>query len=78
MNKGRNFWAGLVLPIWVRKQNHIEGRFAHACDDGEIRAPNVEVYHRQDGFTSIYGKCRHCNKQLSDEIKAIAILECVV
>ncbi len=65
-------------PQWIIRQHYIETRIAHACDDGEIRAPRVEVYKRGDGFTSIYGKCRHCSKHLSDEIKAIAILECVV
>ena len=49
-------------------------RLAHACDDGEIRAPWVEIYRREDGITSIYGKCRTCNTPLSNGIKAIILL----
>ena len=71
--------TGLGWPLWWAFQERIvTGRLAHACDDGEIRAPWVETYIRQDGVTSIYGKCRTCNTPLSNGIKAIILLEYVV
>ncbi len=64
---------------WLHSVNQIlSGRVAHACDDGEIRAPWVEFYWRKDHIFSIYGKCRKCNTPLSDGIKAIILLEYVV
>ncbi len=75
----KGFATGLGWPLWWAFQERIvTGRLAHACDDGEIRAPWVETYIRQDGVTSIYGKCRTCNTPLSNGIKAIILLEYVV
>jgi hypothetical protein len=57
-------------------QYKLEARLAHACDDGKIRAPSwVEYYRTKGGGVSIYGKCRHCEKSLSNGIKGIIILE---
>ena len=61
---------------WKAMQYKLEARLAHACDDGRIRAPSwVEYYKTKGGCISIYGKCRHCNKALSDGIKGIIIME---
>ena len=69
----------LVWPLWWEFQEKVvTGRLAHACNDGEIRAPWVETYLRRDGITNIYGGCRTCKTSLSDGIKAIILLEYVV
>jgi hypothetical protein len=61
---------------WRALQGKLEARLAHACDDGRIRAPSwVEYYRQKGGQISIYGKCRHCDKPLSNGIKAIIIME---
>ena len=61
---------------WETQQWKLEARLAHACDDGRIRAPSwVEYYKQKNGSVSIYGKCRHCEKSLSDGIKGIIIME---
>jgi hypothetical protein len=61
---------------WKESQYKLEARLAHACDDGRIRAPSwVEYYRQKGGIISIYGKCRHCEKSLSDGIKGIIIME---
>ena len=71
--------TGVSWPLWWAFQEHVvTGRLAHACDDGEIRAPWLETYLRKDGITSIYGKCRKCDTPLSNGIKAIILLEYVV
>jgi hypothetical protein len=71
--------AQLGWPLWWNIQERIvSSRLAHACDDGGIRAPWVETYKRKDNVISIYGKCRKCDTPLSDEIKAIIILEYIV
>jgi hypothetical protein len=64
------------LGSWKMLQYKLEARLAHACDDGKIRAPSwVEYYRTKGGGVSIYGKCRHCEKSLSNGIKGIIILE---
>ena len=61
---------------WERNQYKLEARLAHACDDGRIRAPSwVDYFTCKNGSVSIYGKCRHCDKKLSDGIKGIIIME---
>ena len=61
---------------WERQQYKLEARLAHACDDGRIRAPSwVEYFTLKNGSISIYGKCRFCDKPLSDGIKGIIIME---
>jgi hypothetical protein len=61
---------------WREQQWRLEARLAHACDDGRIRAPSwVEYYRTKGGGISIYGKCRRCEKSLSDGIKGIIIME---
>ncbi len=61
---------------WHRDQYKLEARLAHDCDDGGIRAPSyVEYYKQKGGMISIYGKCRRCEKSLSDGIKGIIIME---
>jgi hypothetical protein len=61
---------------WMNLQHRLEARLAHACDDGRIRAPSwVEYYKTKGGGVSIYGKCRHCDKSLSNGIKGIIIME---
>ncbi len=61
---------------WIQLQYKLEARLAHACDDGRIRAPSwVEYFKKKDKSISIYGKCRHCDKTLSDGIKGIIIME---
>jgi hypothetical protein len=61
---------------WKLMQYRLEARLAHACDDGRIRAPSwVEYYTSKGGAISIYGKCRHCEKNLTDGIKGIIIME---
>ena len=61
---------------WKESQYKLEARLAHACEDGRIRAPSwVEYYKQKGGCVSIYGKCRHCEKSLSDGIKGIIIME---
>jgi len=71
--------SSLGWPLsWTFQERVVAGRLAHACDDGEIRAPWVETYLRNDNVTTIYGKCRTCNTPLSDGIKAIILLEYVV
>ena len=62
--------------VWANRQKRLEARLAHACDDGKIRAPShVEYYKTKAGTVSIYGKCRTCNKPLSNGLKAILIME---
>jgi len=61
---------------WERNQYKLEARLAHACDDGRIRAPSwVEYFVRKNKSIGIYGKCRFCNKPLSDGMKGIIIME---
>ncbi len=62
--------------VWQRQQYDLVARLAHACDDGRIRAPSwVEYFKMKNGGISIYGKCRFCDKKLSDGIKGIIIME---
>ena len=61
---------------WRALQFKLEARLAHACTDGRIRAPSwIEYYKTKGGGVSIYGKCRRCEKALSDGIKGIIIME---
>ncbi len=61
---------------WERLQYKLECRLAHACDDGRIRSPSwVEYYKGKTGGVGVYGKCRVCDKKLSDGIKGIIIME---
>jgi hypothetical protein len=65
-----------ALGAWIQQQYKLEARLAHACDDGRIRAPSwVEYFTMKNGSISIYGKCRRCDKKLSDGIKGIIIME---
>ena len=74
INKTNNVWYSFAT--WERQQYKLEARLAHACDDGRIRAPSwVEYFTLKNGSISIYGKCRHCDKTLSDGIKGIIIME---
>ena len=64
--------------MWIKRQMKLESRLAHACDDGRIRAPSgwgIEYFKGKGGTISIYGKCSHCEKPLSDGIKGIIIME---
>lgn len=72
--KGSPLWFSFAS--WERMQYKLGARLAHACDDGRIRAPKwVEYYKTKGGLVSIYGKCRRCEKTLSDGIKGIIIME---
>ncbi len=64
------------FETWKTLQYELGSRLAHACDDGRIRAPSwVEYYKAKGGGINIYGKCRRCEKALSDGIKGIIIME---
>jgi hypothetical protein len=72
----RNSPLWFSFGSWRNTQYKLEARLAHACDDGRIRAPSwVEYYKQKGGSVSIYGKCRRCDKALSDGIKGIIIME---
>lgn len=65
-----SYWA------WEERQYRLDARLAHACKDGNIRAPSwFDYYTRQDGGVSIYGKCRLCDVDISDGVKSIIIME---
>lgn len=74
VNKRAPMWYS--FHTWKVNQSKLEARLAHACEDGRIRAPSwVEYYRTKGGGVSIYGKCRTCEKSLSDGIKGIIIME---
>ena len=74
VSRGSPLWYS--FHTWKSGQYKLEARLAHSCDDGRIRAPSwVEYYRQVGGSISIYGKCRHCEKSLSDGIKGIIIME---
>ena len=51
-------------------------RLAHACKDGKIRAPiNCTVYRKKNGTKTFYGECAKCKVKLSNELKAVLIME---
>ncbi len=73
---GKRHSAWYTFAAWEKQQYQISARLAHACDDGRIRAPSwVEYYRGKGGNIGIYGKCRFCDKTLSDGIKGIIIME---
>ena len=66
------------LLRWSDDQKRLDARLAHACHDGKIRAPSgygIEYYQKVGGIAKIYGKCRHCDEELSDGIKTIIFME---
>jgi len=72
----RNSPLWFSFASWRALQYDLGSRLAHACDDDRIRAPSwVEYYKTKGGGISIYGKCRRCEKTLSDGIKGIIIME---
>ena len=74
VKKHHSIWYS--MQTWTHQQYQYTARLAHACDDGRIRAPSwVEYFTLKNGSISIYGKCRYCDKTLSDGIKGIIIME---
>lgn len=71
-----NHLIWISFKSWSKHQDDLPRRLAHACEDGNIRAPiEIEYYKKKKGGVSIHGKCKKCDTKLTDGIKFIIIME---
>ena len=67
---------GVIPHQYYGVLNTLHMRLAHACKDGKIRAPiNCTVYRKKNGTKTFYGECAKCKVKLSNELKAVLIME---